>query len=266
MNRTLLIVSLFTALTACAQLPLEDVRAIEGPWEVTSASGIDGFFVSVSSFLDDRSGQLRINSQNIDIRVYQRKQGVERKGYFVPGDSGSASVSVDGQHLTLRFNRHTEIGPLDIDLRFDSASRRWTGIWKDDGASREVTLERPQITSSKASVFVGDWSGETSRFAPTKLHIRQSSDGQFVVWLDRSLSAFNPSRNLRTTDQRNGELLNVDSVLGSTLRIRTASPMGNNYVFEGSVSEDGKAIRGEWTSPSGGGGRLNAATNFTRSE
>jgi hypothetical protein len=95
---------------------MDDVQAIEGPWEFTSASGIEGFFVSFGSFLDDRSGQMGINSQGVDIRVYRRKQGVELKGYLFPETRAGhrsrlmASISLFASmdilrldHLTLTF-------------------------------------------------------------------------------------------------------------------------------------------------------------------
>jgi hypothetical protein len=68
------------------------------------------------------------------------------------------------------------------------------------------------------------------------------------------------------TDQRNGELLNVEFVTGTNICMRTASAMGNQYAFEGTISEDGESIKGAWVSPGGGGGKLNASPNFTRSE
>lgn len=249
-----------------AQIPLNDVQTIEGPWEFTSATGIDGVFISFNSFLNDRSGQMAINTQSINIRVYHRQNGIERQGYFSPGDSSTSSVVIDAWHLTMSFSGHTEVGPFAIDLRFDPAAHHWSGNWNSEGKPRDVALERPHLTSAVPSQFVGDWVGEATHFAPATLHIRQSSDGQFVGWLDRSLSTFDPHTNLHSTDQRNAELLTVTTADKSKLQLKTTNAFGNAYVYDGAIADDGKTLTGSWPSVDGGSGRLNAPGNFTRSE
>lgn len=261
----ILSILLLSSAISFAQILINDVQTIEGPWEFTSASGIDGVFISFNSFLRSQSGETAINSQGINIRVYHRQNGIEHLGYFAPGEYSGSSVGIDAQHLTMRFDGHTELGPFDIDLGFDPKIPGWKGIWNSQGHSHEVTLERPGFAGPQAK-FVGDWNGSASGFASTTLHIRQSSDGQFVVWLDRSLSAFNPRINVQQTDQRNGELLAVLSVDKTHIKLKTASAFGNQYAYDGTVSDDGKMLTGTWKSPEGGSGRLNAPDNYTRTQ
>ena len=263
---------LIAVLLGCAsqtfsKISSDDLRRIEGAWETASKTGIDGVFISFNSYLDDHSGHMSVKSQDISIRVYHRDHGLERQGYFSPGEYPGMSVSIDAQQLTIRFDGHTEVGPFDIDLRFDFDPQHWSGTWRDRGGSREVALERPRLSSGTQSSLVGNWIGaQNPQFATGGLYIRQSSDGHFIAWLDRSFSGSDPANELHSMDQRNGELLIVDLADDSKLRLKTTNTFGSAYVFNATVSKDGKSLMGSWKSAAVGGGTLNAPNRFTRSE
>src|SRR5260370_1393787 len=239
-----------------AQISVRDLQALEGPWECRNPIGVAGVFVTANTFLTQKSGQQDITSQSIDIRVYQRQGEQEHGGYFSPSTGLDGSTVYDGKRLIIHFKDRTDFPPFDLDVRFDPTVGDWTGSWSLCDKSLEVVLERPRPGEGvHPSAFVGDWEGypdPTARFrgAPGTLHIRQGYDGGLTAWLDRTIQ----------TDQRNGERLSVLSATQSAIVLGTVNPWGASYRYEGTLSDNGKKMGGQWHGD--GGGTLNAPTHY----
>ncbi|MBV9885024.1 MAG: hypothetical protein JO119_00605 [Acidobacteria bacterium] len=214
------------------------------------------------------SGDDRHNWQQIDVRVYNRENRKERWGYFVvneranhePGPVTMAVAPVadsfDGHRLQIHFTDTTDIPPFDLDIMFSPGQEKWMGTWSHAGENEDVVLARPEPSpGAKLNPFVGRWIGQPNLvLAPTTLNVRQSLDGVVSASLDRTLAA---------TDRRNGEQLNVKSITDTELVLTTNNPAGATSQFRGTLSADGLRLSGSWESP-GGGGTLNAATQFRR--
>jgi hypothetical protein len=239
-----------------ARIPSTNPDLIEGPWETTGASGIDGIFLTVET---------GSNWQTISIRVYHRDKGKESWGYFATNEKATAEsykmqddhsfTLFDGQHLRIHFTEITDIQPFDLDITFSSTSHEWSGTWSHSHQTFHVLLKRPEPnTGVIPSVFVGDWMGESTKpyLASGSLHIRQSSDGILSAWLDRSISS----------DQRNGEFLRVHSEAASELLLERPGDIGAPSHYSGRLSEDGQVLTGSWTQS--GGGQLNAPDKFRK--
>lgn len=56
-----------------AQVPTEQPELIAGPWEVASASGIDGIFFEIVISSSGPTGHLQFDGQTMNIRVYHRE-------------------------------------------------------------------------------------------------------------------------------------------------------------------------------------------------
>ena len=190
MNRrisTAVVWSCLLSATALGQQPIAHPERLAGPWEVTDASGIDGVFLGLSTHARGTADEPVITGQSVSIGVYHRHSGDETWGYYSPSrsDAGDAACAFDGRRLHIRNDR---IGLL-LDVTFDAATERWTGAWLRDGQRREVVLERPHPPSHVApSWFTGDWDGLPEASHPaqrTRLHVAQSSDLAFTVWMDR---------------------------------------------------------------------------------
>ncbi len=63
------------------QIPSTNPELIEGPWETTGASGIDGIFLTIET---------GSNWQTINIRVYHRDAGKETSGNFGTNERAAA--------------------------------------------------------------------------------------------------------------------------------------------------------------------------------
>jgi hypothetical protein len=87
-----------------AQIQSTNPELIEGPWETTNASGIDGIFLTTVTGSD---------WQSLSIRVYHRDGGKENWGYFATNDKATAEsykmqddhsfTLFDGSHLRIHF-------------------------------------------------------------------------------------------------------------------------------------------------------------------
>jgi hypothetical protein len=229
---------------------------IEGPWETTGASGIDGIFLTIETGSD---------WQTINIRVYHRDKGKESWGYFATNEKASAEsyktqddhsfTLFDGTHLRNHFVDVTDLDPFDFDLTFSPGSHEWLGIWSRPHETSNVVLTRPEPKPGvTANPFVGDWTTASSKpyLAPGSLHIRQSSDGTLCAWLDRDIAS----------DRRNGELLRVHSATAPQLDLERPGDIGPSYRYHGSLSTDGQTLTGNWAENSGA--RLNAPESFRR--
>ena len=242
-----------------AQIPSTNPELIEGPWETTSASGIDGIFITAVT---------GSNWQTIDIRVYQRDAGKETWGYFGTNERATAEsynlqddhsfTLFDGSHLRIHFADVTDLKPFDLDVTFSFNSHEWWGIWSRARQTSYVVLRRPETKLGTAqNPFVGDWMTISSNayVASGSLHIRQSSDGTFSAWLDRVIAS---------SDRRNGEFLQVHSATASELDLERPGDTGPSYRYHGSLSGDGQRLRGDWAENSGA--RLNAPDRFWKAD
>jgi hypothetical protein len=223
---------------------------VEGPWETTGVSGIDGIFLTI---------QTGLNWQTIDIRVYHRVNGKETWGYFATREKATAEsykiqdahsfTLFDGTHLRIHFVDTTDLKPFDLDLTF--SQNEWSGTWSHPGQTPNVTLGRPEPKRGlPANPFVGDWATPSAK---NSLHLRQSNDGALSAWLDRGWAS---------SDQRNGELLQVHTASASELDLETSGPGGPSYRYHGSLSADGQMLTGEWADE--GNGRLIAPDRFQK--
>jgi hypothetical protein len=239
-----------------AQIQSTNPELIEGPWETTNASGIDGIFLTTVTGSD---------WQSLSIRVYHRDGGKENWGYFATNDKATAEsykmqddhsfTLFDGSHLRIHFVDVTELKPFDLDLTFSPSSHEWSGTWSRPRETSNVVLRRPEPKPGvPANPFVGDWTTSSSKpyLAPGSLHIRQSSDGTLSAWLDRVIAS---------SDRRNGEFLHVHTATASELDLESSGQPGSSYRYHGSLSADGQMLTGEWAE---NGGRLNAPDKFRK--
>jgi len=230
---------------------------IEGPWETTGASGIDGiFFTTVAGS----------NWQTINIRVYHRERGKETSANFGTNEKATAQsyerqddgsfMLFDGEHLRIHCVDVSETQSFDLDVTFSSTAHEWSGTWSHSHQTFDVVLKRPEPNPGLTpSVFVGDWTGEPTKpdMAGGSLHIRQSSDGLLTAWLDRIRGS---------EDHRNGELLRVYSVTASGLLLERPGETGPSSHYRGNLSDDGQILTGTWTQM--GGGQLDAPDRFRK--
>jgi hypothetical protein len=185
----LLISLLFNATRGEAQVPTEHPELIGGPWEVASASGIDGIFFEIETSSSGPTGHEQFDWQTMNIRVYHRQGGKETWGYLGTKDKASPeSYSMqddhsftlfDGERLRIHFSDTTDIKPFDLDITFSPTSNEWSGTWSRSGQNLHVVLKRPEPHPNvRPSIFVGDWVGEPApdsphHLAPGSLHIRE---------------------------------------------------------------------------------------------
>jgi hypothetical protein len=266
---------------AQVEAPTLHPEQIAGPWEFSSASGIDGIFFSIETGANGQSGSQQAAWQAMNIRVYHRQGGVETWGWFATDkkatpdayntrDEHSFSL-FDGERLRIRLvGGASQLRPFDLDLTFSPTTQVWMGTWSRAGQPVQVVLERPNVyAGERPSALVGDWEGEpdpNSRFHPSRatLHIRESRDGILSAWIDRATtSAMNPSTQLIYSNHSNGELLHVTSASDSGLMLDTTFNPGPPYYYQGGLSEDGQLLTGNWET-NDGGGKLNAPDMFRR--
>jgi hypothetical protein len=267
---------LISAPQSLAEVPTHHPEWIEGLWEVASPSGIDGISFEIETSSSGPTGREQFDWQTINIRVYHRQGGKETWGYFATKDKASPqSYSMqddhsfelfDGEHLRIHFIDGGELQPFDLDITFSPTAHQWSGTWSHAHQISTVVLKRPEPDSGRTpSVFVGDWSGDSSKpyLAPGSLHIRQSADGLLSAWLDRTISGFDPAKRSIHNDQRNGEFLRVYSVTPSGFLLeRSGGPSVPSH-YSGTLSEDRQVLTGTW--PQAGGGGLNAPDRFRKS-
>jgi hypothetical protein len=231
-----------------AQNQFPDRNAIEGPWECTTPKGVAGIFLTIYTF--------RTSQPNVNIRVYQRQKGEEHSGNFSPSATESVTALNDN-HLTIQFKGFKDSPPFDLDVRFNPAVGRWTGMWSFCENSQNAVLERPHPRDGASpNVFVGDWTASASSRVPASgsLHIRQSHDGRLTAWLDRTFAG---------SEQRYAEWLIPLRADEDVIVLDTAPGLpGPHYRFDGKLIEERNAIAGEWIGCHGG--TLNAPTHFQR--
>jgi len=194
-----------------SQRPLVEPELFSGEWETTTASGIHGIHLSLTT---DASPQA-LSPQLIAIRIYHRQNGREKWGWW--GDTNSVSPVFDGVRL--------HIG--DLDVTFDSHLRRWTGAWFLDGESKKVVLEKPTCQSHP---LCGVWQGRNPS-GVVRLHVVQSTDGVLAARMDRS--GFH------------GEHLRVVSSAPSGLTVETMAAAGLPLRFTGRLSNP-STLEGNW--------------------
>jgi hypothetical protein len=240
-----------------AKIPSMNPELTEGPWETTSADGIDGIFLSTVT---------GPNWQTINIRVYRRIGRKETWGNFGTDTKATAEsydlqddhsfTIFDGSHLRIHFVDVTDLKPFDLDVIFSSSSHEWSGTWSNTRQTSNVILRRPEPKSGfTPNPFVGDWMNVSSNdyAASGSLHIRQSSDGTVSAWLDRVIAS---------SDRRNGEFLQILPSTASELRLERPGDTGPSYHYRGTLSGDGQMLTGNWAE--NGGGRLNAPDKFRK--
>jgi len=115
---------------AAGQIPVHDLQHLVGPWECRTPSGIHGVFITATTLLTEKSGQQDVTSQSADISVYERQGGQERWAYISP-------AHFDSRRLTTHFKDGADLSPFDLDLKFDPAAQRWTGLWSLCGKTED---------------------------------------------------------------------------------------------------------------------------------
>jgi hypothetical protein len=258
-----------------AEVPTHHPELIEGPWEIATVSGIDGISFETLTSFSGPAGHEQFRRQTVSIRAYHREGGKEVWGYFATQEKPSPqSYSLendhsltlfDGERLRIHFVDVTVLKSFDLDVTFSGTARAWTGTWSHSRQSSRVVLKRSQPNPGVTlSVFVGDWSGESSETSPDSgsLHIRQSTDGMLTAWCDRASSNFNLIEQSMDHERRNGEFLRVSSASASDLLLVRSESGGPGFSYQGTLSEDRQVLEGTWTRMGGGG--LNAPTRFRK--
>jgi hypothetical protein len=269
---------LFDAVQGEAQVSAERPEFIAGPWEVASASGIEGIFFEIVTSSSGPTGREQFDWQTINIRVYHRELGKEAWGYFGTKDKASPQsynmqddhsfTLFDGEHLRIHFIEVTDLKSFDLDITFSPTFNQWSGTWSRAGQNLHVVLKRPEPNPGVTPrVFVGDWAGESAPnsphySAPGSLHIRESIDGVLSAWLDRTIAGMDPKTRSIHNEQWSGEWLKVNSANDTRLILDTTNWTGSPSQFRGSLSEDHQVLTGAWQRP--GDGRLNAPGRFRR--
>jgi len=243
-----------------AQHSISEIDAMAGYWECKDPAGIQGISVFATTTFNDGGGVQKIISQTIGIRVYQRQRGKENWGFFYFPDSFGRAV-LDGNHLTIHTGTGFAIPPFDMDLRFDPTKQQWSGVWSLCNTPAGNVLERPRSSEGLlANPLIGDWKGSQeprlefvlngSAEATSTLHIRQSSDGKLIGWVDLLQREAG-----MTSSQHNGEEVTFRSALASQPAFELYDSIVTahaTYMYEGTLSEDGKTITGKWRINGGG--------------
>ncbi len=239
-RRTLKILYLTAALSVCCvatghgQVFATRPALLSGPWELVSASGVDGIFVMVHKRMT--GGTTR---ETIQVRVYHRKDGDETWGWHVVSPPKSTAVEFDGRRLRV----------AGLTATFDQQTARWTGTWSLDGQTRTVVLERPGAAKNRtSSPLCGTWEGlpdPTLNLASNsvRIHIVQSSDGALTAWMNTTRviidqrfgsEAYGQSLKVVSTDPANVILQNESRIYQTLGR------------FSGALSNDGNSMTGTW--------------------
>jgi hypothetical protein len=155
-----------------------------------------------------------------------------------------------------------------MDFIFRPEGKEWTGAWSRRGELQNVVLRRPHPPpGSKPNALVGNWQRLPNSNRPSfpgSLHIRESSDGTFTAWIDRTLGGLDCHTRSVDTDQRNGELLHLVYMRHGRISIETTPSLGMGPTFDcvGTASAGGSRILGTWSNV--GGEWLTAPDNFRR--
>ena len=224
---------------------------IAGPWECVAQDGIHGVFIQLQG-----AGPSPISG----IRVYGRQNGNEEGEYFVPGKPFADSVELDDRHLDIRFTGLGYPNAFSISLTFDTAAQQWTGRWSACSETGQAVLTRPHVQGGNENPIVGDWKGKPNPngrpwFTPGSLHVRQSSDGLLIVWMDRALD-----------NGRYGEQLKIVSAGPSVVELQTTFGFGATYTYTAALSQDGKRLSGFWHVGNSHGMSLQAPDYFEREQ
>jgi hypothetical protein len=137
------------------QIPSTNPELIEGPWETTGASGIDGIFLTIET---------GSNWQTINIRVYHRDAGKEISGNFGTNEKAAAQsynthdgrsfTLFDGNHLRIHFVDVVEMKSFDLDLtsqrvltngRVHGPAPVWLLTWCCDDPNRSPVSLRTHL-------------------------------------------------------------------------------------------------------------------------
>jgi hypothetical protein len=225
----------FTA-TAHGQAIVTRPELLSGPWEVASASGVDGIFVRIGQGLTD--GRTR---QTISVRVYHRNNGDETGGWYVVTPPRYEAAEFDGRRLRVP----------GLTAAFDQDATRWTGTWSLNGQTRQVVLERPYPAKDVTlNPLCGEWEAlpavtPSDPFTSMRIHLVQSSDGAVTAWMDTGSVIIAQ----RLEDHRYGRSLKVVSADRMSVIMQNQST-GNFQVrfnlFSGVLSDDGNTITGSW--------------------
>jgi hypothetical protein len=251
-------------------VPTPHPELIAGPWEVASASGIDGISFAIDTSSVGPTGREQPDSQTMNIRVYHREGGKETWGYFGTGTEDEADqkwhrkqddsfTRFDGERLRIHFTDVTDLQSFDLDVTFSSASHEWSGTWSRSGRTLQVVLKRPEPNSDPTpNAFIGDWITESPAHAVVGgLHIRQSSDGALCAWSDRIVSGTDPKTRLIHNSESEGIWLKVNSAADTKLILDSTNVMGPPSQFRGNLSDDHQLLTGTWETTDRGPSALN---------
>jgi hypothetical protein len=207
-----------------SQRPFVQPELFSGEWETTTASGVHGIHLLIRTY----GGPQTFPPQSISIRVYHRQNGQEKWGWW--GDNGSVSPVFDGARLRVR----------DLDVTFDSQTRRWTGTWLLDGESKTVVLEKPTCQSHP---LCGTWESR-GLSGIIRLHFVQSTDGDLTAWMDQFfLNTWMDKTWIQS--QTHGLHLRITSAEPSNLGIEVMAAGGFPARFTGRLS-DRYTLEGNW--------------------
>jgi len=234
------------------RVKIKDSEALAGPWEFASPSGVSGIFVQIVTLSLGPPSHHTLLYQECQFDVYHRYLGTTKEGWFATSNDKpeDGTTNFDGRHLRIHSTGTTELRPFDVNITFHPRGREWTGTWRRDGRTREVVLTRPRPPGFCQSPFCSDWNGEPNpqsrfRFTPGSLHIRESSDGVYTVWLDRTMSGS------EQVDERDGEPLRVISLGKGAIALETTSPGALTFRYSGKLSFD--HLIGQWGAATVGG-------------
>ena len=264
-----------------AQVPVQDLASMSGPWECKDSNGIHGISLIATTRLKGGGNLPKVTSQTVSFRIYQRQGEPERWGYFNTSDPSGTTV-LDDNHLTIHFKiqigTRPDIPAFDMDVRFDSARQQWTGLWSLCNTPSGAVLERPHPGQGvPTNTLVGDWKGSQepkaefvlngSPEAASTLHIRQALDGKLIGWVDLS-----DNRSVANSTQRNGEEVLFRPAEPNAIAFGvydSVSVAHAEYRYEGTLSADGMILTGKWRISGGGimtigGGETQVPTLFRR--
>jgi hypothetical protein len=250
-----------------AQIPIRDFQEIEGPWECTDASGVQGIFITGSTRLTEVAKQEKVAWQTVSIFVYSHRGSEQKGGYFALGhDDSRGSIRFDGKHLAIpsigspTASSPPHLSAFDLDLTFDPKGKRWDGSWSMCRTEGGVILERPHPNEGiQRSFLVGDWDGRpTSNGYPfldsSSLHFRQGTDGTLSFWFDLVQRSSLPAERIVSFEIVHSVSQGfVVTPRESNFVVRLAYPGEYQFRYEGVVSPDGKRMSGQWYNESSGG-------------
>jgi len=232
-----------------AKIPLDDLRAMAGPWECHDSQGNTyGIWITSRTEVQRTAGQHTIGTQTGNIKAYQ----------WGPAGTNYGFLSLTGPNSLLKLeDRHLVIDRKGLDVHFDADKLVWKGIWTSCGGNSEVMLERPvSSTTTTRNPMIGDWQGipgkNSDEFplplpeASSLIRIRQDRAGRLIGWIEW----FNQLENDRGAQTYGDELVFSSTTqsalnfeLGTIVYCSSCSVSGG---FEGAYSPATKEIIGKW--------------------